>query len=331
MNHHIGLPQSAFSHLPSSFEGGASAREICENLGGIWRGSYGTAPCPVCQPEGRQDQNALTLRDGTSRLVMNCKKGGCDFVDVLAAAGLSPHDYFPPTSEIIAQRAAEQEAEARKRAMQANFCWNETLQADGTPVESYLRGRGILCRLPAGIRFHPDCWHGPTARRMPTMVSAVRVEDGSGASRQAVSAVHRTYLEPDGKGGWRKANVQAAKLMLGQTRGGHVELASFGPRNPVVACEGIETGLSLLSGLLDRPATVWAALSTSGMQSLRLPAKPGHLLPAPDPDPAGMTAARGLAVNARALGWRVGIIRPSRDGGDWNDVLQARSATKEVA
>lgn len=163
------------------------------------------------------------------------------------------------------------------------------------------------------------------------MVSAVRGEDGFGAPEQAVSAVHRTYLEPDGKGGWRKASVQAAKLMLGQTRGGHVELASTAPCNPLVVCEGIETGLSLLSGLLDRPATVWAALSTSGMKSLRLPANPGHLLPTPDPDPAGMTAARGLAVNARALGWRVGIISPSRDGVDWNDVLLARSAAQEVA
>lgn len=327
----MGIRLSAPSFQPSSSESGASAREICGNLGGVWRGSYGTAPCPVCQPEGRQDQNALTLRDGTSRLVMNCKKGGCDFVNVLAAAGLSARDYSPPTSEIIAQRVVEQEAEVRKRAMQANSCWNETLQADGTPVEAYLRGRGIFCRLPTGIRFHPDCWHGPTARRMPTMVSAVRGEDGFGAPEQAVSAVHRTYLEPDGKGGWRKASVQAAKLMLGQTRGGHVELASTAPCNPLVVCEGIETGLSLLSGLLDRPATVWAALSTSGMKSLRLPANPGHLLPTPDPDPAGMTAARGLAVNARALGWRVGIISPSRDGVDWNDVLLARSAAQEVA
>lgn len=29
------------------------------NLGGKWYGSYSVAPCPVCQPQKRQDQNAL--------------------------------------------------------------------------------------------------------------------------------------------------------------------------------------------------------------------------------------------------------------------------------
>ena len=36
-------------------------RTITSALGGHWYGSYGTAPCPVCQPERRRDQAALTL------------------------------------------------------------------------------------------------------------------------------------------------------------------------------------------------------------------------------------------------------------------------------
>ena len=44
------------------------ARNFTENLRGIWHQSYGCAPCPVCQPEGRRGQNALTLSDGQHML-----------------------------------------------------------------------------------------------------------------------------------------------------------------------------------------------------------------------------------------------------------------------
>ncbi len=38
------------------------------NLGGKWHGSFGVAPCPVCQPEAHKHQNTLTLADGTRSL-----------------------------------------------------------------------------------------------------------------------------------------------------------------------------------------------------------------------------------------------------------------------
>ena len=40
------------------------ARALTLALSGTWRGSYGTAACPVCQLERRPDQTALTLADG---------------------------------------------------------------------------------------------------------------------------------------------------------------------------------------------------------------------------------------------------------------------------
>jgi len=40
------------------------ARELTAVLGGRWSGRYGTAPCPVCQPERAKGQNALTLAEG---------------------------------------------------------------------------------------------------------------------------------------------------------------------------------------------------------------------------------------------------------------------------
>jgi len=289
-----------------------NANSLTANLGGRWHGSYGTAHCPVCQPERRRDQNALTLADGRAGLLLHCKKSACGFLDILAAAGLRSGDYAPPDAATIARREAERRAEAGRRADQAKRLWQEAQPIAGTSAEAYLRRRGITCALPPVLRFHSECWHGPTAKRWPAMVALV--EGGEGF------AAHRTYLRPDGSG---KAGLEGGdKLMLGGTLGGAVRL-SDGP-GPLVVAEGIETALSLLCGLLDGPATIWAALSTSGLRSLRLSARPGRLTIAPDGDKPGRDAAHALAERAHALGWVVGILDPG-DGADWNDVLTGKA------
>ncbi len=289
------------------------ARDLTQALGGRWHGRYGAAPCPICQPERKRGQNALTLADGRNgRLVLDCKKSACAFLDILAAAGLRAGDYRAPDPATLAQRECEAKAEAAKRAAHAKRLWHDAQPIAGTAAEAYLRGRGITCDLPRVLRFHPDCWHGPTAKRYPAVVAAVQ---GSG-----LPAVHRTYLRPDGLG---KADIEPAKAMLGATAGGAVRLAD-GPSRLVVA-EGIESGLSLQCGLLDGPATVWAGLSTSGLRGLRLPPKPGWLTIACDGDGPGREAAHNLAERAHVLGWQVSTLDPGT-GRDFNDILQERRA-----
>ncbi|MFM2391997.1 MAG: hypothetical protein RLZZ437_3552 [Pseudomonadota bacterium] len=288
------------------------ARTLTENLGGRWHQRYGAAPCPICQPERRKGQNALTLADGRNgRLVLDCKKGACAFLDILAAAGLRTGEYTPPDAATVAQREREAKAEAEKRAEQAKRLWHEAQPIGGTLAEAYLRGRGIICHLPPTLRFHGACWHGPTAKRYPAMVAAVQ---GVGAA-----AVHRTWLRSDGQG---KADIDPAKAMLGATAGGAVRLADTPGR--LVVAEGIESGLSLLCGLLDGPATVWAGLSTSGLRGLRLPAHAEWLTIATDGDKPGREAAHDLAQRAHALGWKVGILDPG-NGADFNDILTGKA------
>jgi len=131
-------------------------------------------------------------------------------------------------------------------------------------------------------------------------------------------ALHRTYLKRDGSG---KASVMPAKAMLGQTKGGAVGL-TLGQSRLVVA-EGIETALSLASGLVqDRPA-IWAALSAPGLAALRLPKQPGTLTIAADGDKVGREAADCLARRAVDLGWCVSMLQ-APEGMDWNDVLRER-------
>jgi hypothetical protein len=106
--------------------------------------------------------------------------------------------------------------------------------------------------------------------------------------------------------------------MLGGTQGGAVRLADG--HGPLVVAEGIETALSLASGLLRTPATFWAALSTSGMRGLNLPQQPARLTIAPDGDAPGREAANALAARAHTLGWQVSLL-PAPHGQDWNDIL----------
>ena len=51
------------------------ARTITMTLGGTWRASYGSCPCPVCQPERRPDQRALSVTEAGGKLLL-CGNGG---------------------------------------------------------------------------------------------------------------------------------------------------------------------------------------------------------------------------------------------------------------
>ena len=151
------------------------AHEITLALGGKWFRRYGAAPCPVCQPSGHKLQNALTLADGNNgRLLLNCKKSACSFLDILVAAGIGSGEYNAPDPSTIAAREAQQRADEQKRAAQAEHVWRESQPIQGTLAEGYLRSCGIVGPLPKALRFHAACWHGPTAKRYPAMIAAIQ-------------------------------------------------------------------------------------------------------------------------------------------------------------
>lgn len=279
-------------------------------LGGTWSGNQGVACCPAHDDR----KPSLSLAEGADgRLLLHCH-AGCAFTDIQAALrgrGLiaGSGTFQPVAKSCEAERRAAERAYKAKRSRLARSLWQEAAPVGGTLGECYLRGRGITCPLPYTIRYIGNCWH-KSAKRYPAMVSFVRNDNDS-----ENFAIHRTYVRHDGLG---KANVTPAKVMLGPVAGGAVRL-SKGP-GPLVVAEGIETGLSLLSSILDQPSEVWAALSEGGMAKLILPDKPGHLIVAPDGDHVGRNAADTLATRAHALGWRVSLF-PAPDGFDWNDLL----------
>jgi hypothetical protein len=293
----------------------SDARTVTLARKGRWMGAYGVARCPA-----HEDRNpSLSLADGhDGRLLVYCH-AGCDFLaimDALRAQGLVTDRGARPLSANAHRELVKRHEESnRRRAIRAKWAWDESSPIHDTLAEAYLRGRGITCPLPPTLRHHPNCLH-PTGRRLPAMVAHVEgVED---------FAIHRTYLRADGSG---KASVEPPKAMLGKVAGGavRVAVAPVDATTPLVVAEGIETALSLASGLIAEPATIWAALSAPGMARPRLPREPGSLLIASDGDTAGREAADALTRRARNEGWSVRLM-PAPDRSDWNDVLLERRA-----
>ena len=290
------------------------AQTLTHALGGHWRGQSGLAPCPVCQSERRTDQRALSIRAEGGALLAFCHKSGCDFRAIVQAAGL-PRDTLRLDPVAAREADVKRAAYSAEQLAKARRLWGQCKPLAGTKGETYLRGRGITCALPASLGWASDAYHAPSAFWACAMVADV-----------STGGVHRTFFD---KRGARLSNQP--KMMQGPCAGGAVDLtggpqsgphrAAWGAPKPLVVCEGIETGLSLLSGLLSRPASVWAALGTSGMKALALPLQVGELVIAADGDNPGLEAANALAERASAKGWHV-MLWPAPDGQDWNDVLR---------
>ena len=176
--------------------------------------------------------------------------------------------------------------------------WNKSQPAAGTPVEAYLRHRGVNIPAPPSIRYNFGVRYERSGLALPCMVAAIQAPDRS------ITAIHRTYIRDDGQG---KAGVEKLKMMLGSVNGGCVRLAYAGPK--MVIAEGIETALSVLeaTGL-----PVWAALSASYFMGLVLPALPlaAEVVIAADHDDAGIGAAEKAAALWSAQGRKVSITYP---------------------
>jgi hypothetical protein len=246
----------------------------------------------------------LSLRVEGDRLLAHCHKTGCDFRDILTALGLRAGTFLLDTK-------AQAEAEAKRteysaqQLKRARSVWDQGTPIHGTHIEAYLRGRGITCNLPDCLQYLADTYHAPSGQYVAAMVADV----------QSTGGVHRTYFTKQGI-----RLEKSAKLMLGPCAGGAVRLS--GGAGPLVVCEGIETGLSLVQLLAERDPEVWAALSTSGIKALTLPTGSRELIIAVDGDEPGKCAGNALASRASALGWVVSIMDPGV-GKDFNDVLFA--------
>ncbi len=237
--------------------------------------------------------------DGT--LLAHCY-AGCSFPDILSALRsrrLLEMNDFPQQSDRFPQASNEM----------ALRIWQESVRAEGTYVETYLRSRGICGDIPPTLRFHPRLFHNSRTYH-PAMVAAVTLWPS-----KSVVGVHRTYLTADGTD---KAPLSPNKMMLGSTKGGAVRLSPIGTK--LILAEGIETALSCFSAT---NILTWSCLSTSGMIDVVVPPLEitQEIIICADGDGAGQNAANKLAKRLHQAGYGVRIA-PSPQGQDFNDILR---------
>ena len=211
-----------------------------------------------------------------------------------------------------AERRAQDEREDRAHVEYARQMWRRAIPASGTPVERYLRGRGITIPIPPSIRYLAAAKHTPTGLILPAMIGGVQGVNGT------MIGVHRTFLRRDGTG---KAGVRTPRMCLGPIAGGAVRLAKANGR--LAVSEGIETGLSILQAT---GVSTWAALSAPNMANVILPPDIRDVILGPDGDEAGATGAQKAAKRFVDEG-RAVRIAPAPEGQDFNDMLLAEART----
>jgi phage/plasmid primase-like uncharacterized protein len=254
----------------------------------------------------------LALRDGDRGLIAKCW-AGCNPSDVLCElrrrgmiGGRGNYCSIPATAAIRTDHPRGDDNARRIAA--ARRIWASAKDARGSLVARYLASRGITISLPLSLRWAPACPH-PSGIRLPAMVAKVINIDGD------LIGLHRTFLQPDGSG---KADVEPQKASLGPISGGAVRLAPASER--LLIGEGLETSCAAMQATAQ---PTWAALSTSGLMSLLLPAIAQDIIILADHDAngAGERAARLAAARWLAEGRRVRIAIPPEPGTDFNDVL----------
>lgn len=211
-----------------------------------------------------------------------------------------------------------------------------------TPVDLYLRGRGIDLRrfrlkgkpyLPGSIRFNPavSCGNGQTA---PAMICPRITCAGT------YTGLHITYLKPDGdKWVKNKSLFGGGKKMLGRAPGSVVGIwkGETGDSLPkaagdILIAEGIETALSV--AIENQDKRVIASTSVNNMININLPKGVQRVILCIDYD--GDRAPSAVAYNKAAArfasqGLKVlAAYPPADDHGcrfdDFNDALVAETS-----
>ncbi len=218
-------------------------------------------------------------------------KGRDLFAHAAELTGWSPG--APNRQEPPATTAAKQE---RDTAREIAFILEHAGPFAGTPAEAYLASRGLVVPEGADLLAHADLTHWETKSGYPALIGVVRDQAGE------TIAIHRTYLQRDAAQPDKvaKAPVSKPRMVLGKNGGGAVRLARSSDSGVLALCEGIETGLAVMNACPG--LAVWAALSTSGLEQVQLPAQATRIIILADHDVsgAGLRAAETAARRLRS-------------------------------
>ncbi len=285
-----------------------NAESLTKALGGRWSGSSGVCRCP-----GHSDKSpSLSVRDGDDDNILTHCFAGCSPEAVWAALrdrGLVDKKNNCHTVGQLSRRRRQRPdkpiSEPPRNQDHAIEIWRSTRPAEHTPVEDYLRGRGITGAIPPTLRYHPALKQPDTGIHLPAMVAAVANVE------RKVTGIQRIFLTLTG----RKAPLTRPKMALGTLRGGAVRLAPTSDR--VWLTEGVEDGLAVMQ-MMGEPA--WGVLGTAGFKSVELPESIKQVILAPDGDDAGQAVLEDAARRLAGQGREVRAAKLPA-GKDWCDLL----------
>jgi putative DNA primase/helicase len=294
------------------------AREVALALGKAARAGHDwLCRCPV------HGGASLSLADGgDGTLLIHCF-GGCESRAVwneLRDRGLIAGSSDTRSPKQIEEQRRRDEAAAnakvqkiRRRISRARAFYAGALPAAGTPVEVYLRSRGITIPVPPVLRWSRLCLHR-NGSYYPAMVAPIVNVRGEQIG------FHKTFLRPDGSG---KAGLpkKEQRETCGPMKGGAVRLAECQVGVPLLIGEGIESTLSAMQ-MFRMPG--WAALCAGGIEALELPDDVIDVVIAADHDANGIGQRGALVAHRRWSGEvrRTKILIPPAVDTDFNDVLR---------
>jgi hypothetical protein len=263
-------------------------------------------------------------------------QGGGPLSTLEESEKLTGHDLFAYAADLVgwspgvptrvepAPIAAKAE---RDPSREIAFILDHAIAIGGTPAAAYLASRGVDAAAASDLLAHHDLTHWETKSGFPAMIGVVRNVAGE------TVAIHRTYLQDDpaDPGKVSKAAVAKPRMMLGKVAGGAVRLAPINPGAALGLCEGIETGLSVMMSCAGLP--VWATLSATNLEQVKLPPEAHRIVILADHDAsgAGTRAAETAARRLRSEGRQVAIAIPPEEGTDFNDVLLREGAEAVAA
>lgn len=201
-----------------------------------------------------------------------------------------------------------------KKVERALRTWESGFDPHGTPVEAYLRSRGLTLPENAGeaIRWVPSC---PFGRRqfVPAMVCLVRhIHD------DVPLGIHRTAITHAGKKAFHEVfGRQECRMALGPISGGAIKIGK--PTDVLGIGEGLESTISLRAFIPNLP--VWSLINSNGLSGFPVIDGVDHLFVAEDNDPAGRKAGETVFMRWAAKEREVTPVTPPNEGEDLNDFV----------
>lgn len=286
-----------------------SGSRLVKALGGQWHGDHGTAPCPACQPEGRHDQRALSVRSTPGRLLLFCHKSGCAYPEIFGAAGIRVSVPEPRPRSATGTTADARCGDAGRVERDRRFVANVMARSEpleGTPGAAYLAWRG--CRTPQNpdaVRYVPVVRH-PSGLTVPAL-AAMLTDAISGET----AGVHLIALTPDGTG---KSTLTPRKWTRGHMRKAIFRLwRDETVTNGLGIAEGIKTALCVARCGWE---PVWACLSAGNLAGFPVLGGIEALTVFADAGKTGQRAAYVVAQRWAEDGREARIITP-KAADDW--------------